>query len=142
MSQENVEIVRAAYRAYIAGDREAYLDFFAADVEARPDASRFPEAKPFRGREELRRFLAEIDEGWEGGAGAGVIREVFPVGDRVVARADWGGRGRTSGIDLRSSLTSISTIRDGRIVKIEWFFDHAKALEAVGLSEQDAHADT
>ena len=49
-----MEIVRAAYRAYIAGDREAYLDFFAEDVEARPDASRFPEAKPFRGREELR----------------------------------------------------------------------------------------
>jgi ketosteroid isomerase-like protein len=64
------------------------------------------------------------------------------VGDRVVARADWGGRGRASGIDLRSSLTSISTVRDGRIVKIEWFFDHAQALEAVGLSEQDAHADS
>jgi ketosteroid isomerase-like protein len=37
---------------------------------------------------------------------------------------------------VRSSLTSILTIRDGRIVKIEWFFDHAAALEAVGLSEQ------
>jgi ketosteroid isomerase-like protein len=142
MSQENVEIVRAAYRAYIAGDREAYLDFFAEDVEARPDASRFTEAKPFRGREEFRRFLAESDEDWEGGASSGEIREVFPVGDdRVVTLADWGGRGRASGIDLRSSLTSISTIRDGRIVKIEWFFDHAEALEAVGLSEQDAHAD-
>ena len=59
----------------------------------------------------------------------------------MVARADWGGRGRTSGIDLLSSLTSIYTFRDGRIVKVEWFFDHAKALEAVGLSEQDAHAE-
>jgi ketosteroid isomerase-like protein len=135
MSQENVELVKAAIEAYIAGDRDAYLDFFAEDVEARPDASRFPEAKPLRGREQFRRFLAEIDEGWEGGASAGVIREVFPVGDRVVARADWGGRGRASGIDLRSSLTSISTVRDGRIVKIEWFFDHAQALKAVGLSE-------
>jgi len=52
-----------------------------------------------------------------------------------VTLADWGGRGRVSGIDLRSSLTSILTIQDGRIVKIEWFFDHAQALEAVGLSE-------
>ena len=71
------------------------------------------------------------------------IREVFPVGDdRVVALMDWGGRGRTSGIDLRSSLTSIRTVRDGKVAKIEWFFDHDKALEAVGLSEQDAHADS
>ena len=138
MSQENVELVKAAIEAYIAGDRERTLDFYTEDVEGYPDVSRFPEAKPFRGREEYRRFLAEIEEGWEGGASA-VIREVFAVGDRVVARMDWGGRGRTSGIDLRSSLTSISTIRDGRIVKIEWFFDHAEALEAVGLSEQDAH---
>jgi ketosteroid isomerase-like protein len=143
MSQENVELVRSSIEAYIAGDRDAYLDFFAEDVEARPDASRFTEAKPFRGREEFRRFLAESDEDWEGGASSGEIREVFPVGDdRVVTLADWGGRGRASGIDLRSSLTSISTIRDGRIVKIEWFFDHAEVLEAVELSEQDAHADS
>jgi|1185.fasta_scaffold153469_2 ketosteroid isomerase-like protein len=136
MSQENVEIVRAAYRAYIAGDLDTYFNFFAEDVEVRPDASRFPEANPFRGREELRRFHREIDESWEGGAGGGVITEVFPVNDQVVARADWGGRGRASGIDLRSSLTSVSTIRDGRVVKIEWFLDHAEALAAVGLSEQ------
>jgi ketosteroid isomerase-like protein len=134
MSQENVELVRSSLEAYIAGDRDAYLDFFAEDVEGRPDVSRFPEAEPFRGREAFRRFLADIDEGWEGGA-SGVIKEVFPVGDRVVARTDWGGTGRTSGIDLRSSLTAINTVRDGRIVKIEWFFDHAQALEAVGLSE-------
>ena len=141
MSQENVEFVKAAIEAYIAGDHDAHLDFFAEDVEVRPDAS-LPEAKPFRGREEFRRFLAESDEDWEGGASSGEIREVFPVGDdRVVTLADWGGRGRASGIDVRSSLTSILTIRDGRIVKIEWFFDHAKALEAVGLSAQDAHAD-
>ena len=136
MSQENVEIVRAAYRAYIAGDREAYLDFFAEDVEAHPDASRFTEAEPFRGREEFRRFLAESDEDWEGGASSGEIREIFPVGDdRVVTLADWGGRGRASGIDLRSSLSSITTHEDGQITKFEFFFDHAQALEAAGLQE-------
>jgi ketosteroid isomerase-like protein len=134
MSEENVELVRSSIEAYIAGDGDAYFDFFAEDVEVCPDVSRFPEAKPFRGREEFRRFNADIDQGWEGG-GKAVIREVFPVGDRVVARADWGGKGWASGIDLRSSLTGIYTVRDGKIVKIEFFFDHAKALEAVGLRE-------
>src|SRR6476469_3188326 len=112
MWQENGEWVRSSLEDYIAGDRDAHLDFFTEDVEGYPDVSRFPEAKPFRGREEYRRFLAEIEEGWEGGASA-VIRDVFAVGDRVVARMDWGGIGRTSGIDLRSNLTSISTVRDG-----------------------------
>jgi ketosteroid isomerase-like protein len=53
----------------------------------------------------------------------------------VVSRTDWGGKGRASGIDLRASLSSIITVRDGQITKIEFFFDHAQALEAAGLSE-------
>jgi hypothetical protein len=44
MSQENVELVKAAIDAYIAGDRDAHLDFYAEDVEGYPDVSRFPEA--------------------------------------------------------------------------------------------------
>ncbi len=133
MSQENVEIVRRTLEAYI-GDREAFFDFMAEDIEIRPDVSRWPGAKPFRGREEYRRFNADIDQDWEGGARA-EIKEVLPAGDRVVARLDWGGTGRTSGIDLRSSLSVIFTVRDGQISKIEFFFDHAEALEAAGLSE-------
>ena len=63
-------------------------------------------------------------------------RKSSPVGDdRAVCRTDWGGKGRASGIDLRSSLSSIITVRDGQITKFEFFFDHAQALEAVGLRE-------
>jgi ketosteroid isomerase-like protein len=134
MSQENVEIVRRTMEAYIVGDREAFFDFMAEDIEIRPDVSRWPQAEPFRGLEEYRRFNADIDEDWEGGARA-EIKEVLPAGDRVVVRLDWGGTGRTSGIDLRSSLSVIFTVRDGQITKIEFFFDHAKALEAAGLRE-------
>jgi hypothetical protein len=32
-------------------------------------------------------------------------------------------------------LTSLYTSQGGQIIKIEYFFDHAKALDAVGLSE-------
>ena len=134
MSQENVELVRSAIETRNAGG-DAYLDFIAEDVEVRPDASRFTEGDPLLGREEFRRFVADLDQSWEGRARE-EIKEIFPVGgDRVLARTAWGGRGRASGIDLRSDLTSIFTVKDGRIVKIEYFFDHPKALEAAGLSE-------
>jgi ketosteroid isomerase-like protein len=133
MSEENVDLVRRSIGAYAAGDVDAYVEFFADDVEVFPDIS-LPEAKPFRGREQFRRFVAEVAEGWEGSATAD-IQEIFSVGERVVARADWGGKGRTSGIELRSSLTSVCTIRDGQITRIEYFFNHADALEAAGLSE-------
>jgi ketosteroid isomerase-like protein len=132
MSQENVELVRSTIEAHNAGGE--WLDFVAEDVEIHPDASRWPDAKPFRGREEYRRFDADIDKDFEGGAKL-EIKEIFATGDRVVARTDWGGRGRASGIDLRVDLTTIFTVRDGRIAKIEFFFDHAQALEAAGLRE-------
>ena len=135
MSQQNLEVVRRAIDAMVRGDVDAYLGLIAADAEICPDASVFPEPKPLVGPEEFRRFLAEIDEGWEGGARLSEIREIFPVGDRVVVRAEWGGRGQASGIDLQSSLTAIYTLSDGQITKIEFFFDHARALEAAGLSE-------
>jgi ketosteroid isomerase-like protein len=134
MSQENMEIVRRTMEAYIVGDREAYYDFMAENLEIRPDVSRWPEAKPFRGREEFRRFNAEIDQDWEGG-GRAEIKEILPAGDRVVVRTDSGGTGRASGIDLRSNLSAIFTVRDRQIIRIEFFFDHAEALEAAGLSE-------
>jgi ketosteroid isomerase-like protein len=134
MSQENVEVVQRTMEAYIVGNREAYYDFMAEDVEICPDVSRWPDAKPFRGREEFRRFNADIDQDWEGGAKA-ELREVFAVGEQVVVRSDWGGTGRASGIDLRSNLSAIFTVRDAQITKIEFFFDHVKALEAAGLRE-------
>ncbi len=38
---------------------------------------------------------------------------------------------------LRSNIefTNVVTVRNGRIVFIEFFWDHAEALEAVGRSE-------
>jgi hypothetical protein len=39
-------------------------------------------------------------------------------------------------------MTGVYTVRKGKIVFLEFFWDHAEALEAVGLSEQDAHAES
>ena len=87
MSQENVEVVRAYVEAYNAGGDafvDFVVDFMAEDVEIVPDASRFTEAKPFRGREEYRRYIADIDQDWEGG-GRSEIKEIFPEGRAMVA---------------------------------------------------------
>jgi ketosteroid isomerase-like protein len=43
--------------------------------------------------------------------------------------------GKQSGIASETQVTAVSTIREGRIIRVEYFFDHAKALEAAGLSE-------
>jgi hypothetical protein len=39
-------------------------------------------------------------------------------------------------------MTDVFTVRKGRIFYLECFWDHAEALECLGLSEQDTHATT
>ena len=39
-------------------------------------------------------------------------------------------------------MTVVNTVRNGKIRYREFFWDHDEALEAVGLSEHHAHADS
>jgi ketosteroid isomerase-like protein len=132
VSQENVEIVKRSLDAYNAGDIDTMLSFYSTEIEARPDASVFPEAGPVHGLEEWRAWLEEVGSAWVTAQYG--ISELFAVDDgRVVHRGKWDGEGATSGIALDSSITGIYTIRDDQISRVEFFFDHANALQAVGL---------
>jgi ketosteroid isomerase-like protein len=48
-------------------------------------------------------------------------------------RTIWRGSGH--GPDLNMEMTIVFTLRKGRIFLLESFWDHAEALEAMGLSE-------
>jgi ketosteroid isomerase-like protein len=138
MSQENVEIVRAATEAWNAGNMAALRDLYDPHIIVRPfDA--WPEQGPWIGPEAVIRQ-------WEGqreALGAQTLESIgdyVHVGDRVVVRWRWQGIGR--GPELNLELTAVVTIRSGRMTALDFFRDHTEALEAVGLSEQDAHADS
>jgi ketosteroid isomerase-like protein len=131
MSQENVEIVQAATAAYIAGDIDAMMEFYALSVEAFPDTS-FVEPEPLHGREQFRRWVEGIRTPWV--IARWVVHETRAIGpDRVLERGDFGGVGMGSSIETLASYTLINTIRDGEIARVEYFSDHADALKAVGL---------
>jgi ketosteroid isomerase-like protein len=138
MSQENVDVVRAAYEAWNAGDMDAWADFFAPDVISRPPEG-WPEPGPFVGREAFVRWCEQLRETWDADA-LEPIGDFIDIGDRVAVRQIW--RGAGSGPEANLEMTWVGTVRKGKIVFVEFFWDHAEALEAVGLSEQDAHADS
>jgi ketosteroid isomerase-like protein len=137
MSQENVEIVRASLEAWNRGDMEAVGDVFDPDAVMRT-AEPWPERGPYLGRDALVRWQRQLRDTWE----TAVIEAITLVdaGDRVVTRANLHGIGH--GREANLEATSIMTLRKGKVIMVEWFWDHAEALEAVGLSEQDAHADS
>ena len=138
MSQENVEIVRASFNGWNAGDMDAFGESYDPHIVVRY-ADGWPEgSEPIMGREAVMRQWEQQREAFD--ADTLELVEVIDLGDRVLARSTW--RAVGSGPDLNIEVTSVATVRKGKTILVEFFWDHAEALEAVGLSEQDAHADS
>jgi ketosteroid isomerase-like protein len=131
MSQENVEIVRAAYDAYNARDMDAVRELYDPDAIIVRGLDGWPEPGPFVGREAVVRAFEILRSAWDSDTLEDV--RLIDAGDRVVARSTWRGVGR--GPDLDMDHTVIVTLRERKIFLMEYFWDHAEALEAVGLSE-------
>ena len=138
MSQENVEIVRHGYELFNSGDFEAWLATLSPDVEL-DERYLAPDATIYRGHEGVRRW-------WQAGTEAvepphlDVLRW-FDGGDAVVTDVTARVRGLGSGAETTARLAHATRIRNGRVVYVGSFATVDEALEAVGLSEQDAHAD-
>ena len=71
-----------------------------------------------------------------------VAERLIDAGDQVVVIAEWRGRGKASGVFTTWRYGAVWTLRDGKVTSIISYTDPTEALEAVGLSEQDAHADS
>ena len=50
----------------------------------------------------------------------------------VVVTGRWAGKGTGSGVRLETPFSSALTLRNGKVVRYEWFRDKAEALEAAG----------
>ena len=61
--------------------------------------------------------------------------ELIDLGDRLVVLADAPMRAQGSGVSLTEAFAVVSTIKDGKVIRYQEYFDHAEALAAVGLAE-------
>jgi ketosteroid isomerase-like protein len=70
------------------------------------------------------------------------IEELIDAGDAVVAIVR--DRARRKGVDAEVDLlgSNVSVFRNGKILRIGFYARRVPALEAVGLSEQEAHSDS
>jgi ketosteroid isomerase-like protein len=125
-------VLRGWTDAWNRGDFAVIVGSFAADAEVIPDPSG-PDEGPYVGRAAIMKFFEGLREEWESDEVS--LRELFGVGDKVLARWDWRVRGRASGVETEVNVTSISTLSDGQIVWQRYYFDHAEALKAMGLEE-------
>jgi ketosteroid isomerase-like protein len=139
MSRENVEVVRDVILAFNRRDFEAMQALNHPDVQVDWSASRGLEAGVYRGWEEVARFYQTFFETFQ-------EVEIEPdrfieSGDSVVVPNRSQSRGR-DGIEAPARSTLVFKVRRGRVARVCLYQETHEALEAVGLSEQDAHADS
>jgi ketosteroid isomerase-like protein len=137
MSQANVEIVRSGFRAFNERNFDAVLANFADDVEWRLIGG-FADlmGAEFKGHEAMRRFLNDWDEYLGGEA---EIETVLEANDRVVVIVRSVAAGGRSGAPAAMRWGQVYRFRHGQISAVDNYYVASEALEAVGLSEQDAH---
>ena len=66
--------------------------------------------------------------------------EIRSNGDRVFVWVRFTGHGADSGAAVEMELAHVVTYEDGRIRRLEEYFDRAEALEATGLAERGTEA--
>jgi ketosteroid isomerase-like protein len=133
MSQENVEIVRAAFDAWNRGDLEDLFSYLAPDAEFHT-TGRFADEGVYRGRAGLARLFSEFRQDLEEQrVSADDVRAVGQ--DAVIVEAVLTGRGRQSKAGFEERLWYVGRFRDGLVVRIETYVDAAHALQAAGIEE-------
>jgi uncharacterized protein len=142
MSQENVEFLRRAYKAFNhavqtgwrGGDVAPWIrEYLDPRVEWRGAEGRL-DAETFRGHEGVRRLFEGWLEAWDEwslepeqfiDAGGGK----WLVLDRVR------GRGKGSGVPIEVPYAHIFKFRGGKVVEVQDYSSQEAALKAAGLSE-------
>lgn len=129
MSQENVEIAVGYFEAAdLASGVEALSEdvTFAFHGEARHLAG----AETLIGKSEAVAWLADwfsrFDRNYRF-----EIDESLDIGDRVLVVTTHRGQGRASGVPISDQTTQVMTIREGKIVRQDFFASRDEALEGV-----------
>jgi uncharacterized protein len=133
VSAENVELVREALDAFLAGDVERSLEF------AHPDIVTFrapplPDSQTYHGREGVLQTWEDWTADFEDFEMD--VEQLIDAGDRVVVGIVQRGRGRSSGAPVEGRFWLVYTLADAKIVRFDIFNDRLQALEAAGLANE------
>jgi ketosteroid isomerase-like protein len=133
MSQENVEVIRAMYERWARGDfPPTFMD--PEVVHSRIGAHTPDMEGEWRGLDAFSRAFVDYLRAFSD------LRieaeEIIDLGDdRVLVLSRHTAEGKLSGAPIEHELGDLFTLRAGRIVRYDSYWDRAVALEAAGLAE-------
>ena len=132
MSQADVEVVRAAFDAYLRGDEPAMFELVAPDIVV----TQFPDqidVRDYHGHEGLRQVMADWIGTWADWSIE--LLDAREADGLVVATAFQRGRGKGSGVPMQSEVAFLFTLRAGTISRWQMFRSEREALKAAGQDE-------
>jgi ketosteroid isomerase-like protein len=133
MSQENVEVIRAMYEHWARGDFPA--SFIDPDVVSSRIGAQTPDMEgEWRGLEALVRATVEYVRAFSD------LRieaeEIIDLDDeRVLVLSRHTARGKLSGAPIEHEHGDLFTLRAGKVVRYDSYWDRAEAMKAAGQSE-------
>ena len=143
MSQGNVENLRALLEVMdLEAWRRGESDMSLLDPEVAYEDATLPDhvGETYRGHEGVARATERWLEPYEGLKID--LEQIVGTGDRLVSIHRVRGRARYTGIEAEGLVAYLWTFQDGKVIHSRSYRDPEEALEDVGLSEQDAHADS
>ena len=134
VSQENVEIVREAWKAYADRGLDAMAEFWDLDIDWRAAEGAIDDVGELHGAVAVRRYVQDWINIFDDNSV--VVEELRDVGDdRVLSIQRLKGRAKLSGIETDVRYALVSTVRDGKVVRAREYMSVEDALKAVGLEE-------
>jgi ketosteroid isomerase-like protein len=127
MSQENTEIVRRMYAAWADDHVPGPVELLDRDIEyVNPGGAIEPGTR--RGLDAFTDATQKLFEAWE--YWRAEPESLTAVGGQVVAVVRYRARGRGSGMEVEGRESALWTLRDGKVIRYEWFHGADDASEA------------
>ena len=133
MSQENIELARAAVSAVAQMDESRLVELTHPEVEWHSFLAQLGEGGVYRGHGGIRQYVRDLRDAWE--VFQAEVGDTFAVGDVVLLASQLRFRGKGSGVDTTAPAGHMLKFQEGKIVHMRSFRDPESALEALGLPE-------
>jgi ketosteroid isomerase-like protein len=130
MSRENVEVVQRALEHFSATG-EVLWDLVDPEIEVHDHDA--PDQGIYRGHAGFTRWLEDWGAAWADWSVE--PQEFINAGESVVVVLRMKAEGRGSGINIDRQDAGVYAVRNGKVVRVDYYNNKRQALEAVGLRE-------
>jgi ketosteroid isomerase-like protein len=134
MPEDPDEIARRIVDATNRADADAFVALLTPDVEWQDDLFGTEGTRTYRGRAQVREWLARVWEPWKALDMRPTEIERAPDG-RIVFGFELTASGKESGVETQARFWTVSRLEAGKIKTRRTFRDRADARKAAGLSD-------